>query len=86
MGICHSEEPSLNVSLRGARQCDEATFWLRRLLRPYGARNDIKRERLTQKLVHLILQQVGLPRPTDDHQFLLCRVGVTPPLRFMVML
>jgi hypothetical protein len=34
-------EPSLNLSLRGARQCDEAIFWFRRLLRPCGARNDI---------------------------------------------
>ena len=32
---------SLNLSLRGARQCDEAIFCLRRLLRPCGARNDI---------------------------------------------
>jgi hypothetical protein len=37
---CHSEEPSLNPSLQGARQCDEAILPLRRLLRPCGARND----------------------------------------------
>ena len=38
---CHPEEPSLDLSLRGARKGDEAIFLLRRLLRPCGARNDI---------------------------------------------
>jgi len=34
-------EPYLNLSLRGARQCNEANFWLRRLLHPFRTRNDI---------------------------------------------
>jgi len=32
------------LSLRGARKGDEAIFWLRRLLRACGARNDSLRE------------------------------------------
>ena len=69
--IHRSEQAPLNLSLRGARQCDEAILSLRRLLRACSARNDMTKERVLHLRLAIdgagVAAYVPLLRPSTRH-------------------